>query len=75
MDWDLHAAERSRGDEIEAIVGFVSRHPNSYASLAVCRRALDSGLEAVDERVIEQLRAHLSQAPEDELDAYYSIVT
>jgi len=74
LDWDLRPAERSRSAEIEAIVDFVSRHRNSYASLAVCRRALDSGLEAVDDQVIEQLKAHLAQAPEDELDAYYSIV-
>lgn len=75
LDWELHAAERSRTDEIETIVEFVSRHRNSYASLAVCRRALDSGLDRVDDSVIEQLRAHLDQAPEEELDAYYSIVT
>jgi len=74
LDWDLRRPARSRSAEIEAIVDFVSRHRNSYASLAVCRRALDSGLEAVDDGVIEQLRAHLAQAPGEELDAYYSIV-
>ncbi len=65
---------RDRAQSVESIVDFISEHPNSYASLAVCRRALDSGIETVDESVIGALRTHLESAPEDEVDAYYSIV-
>lgn len=73
---DLHyGPELSRRDrEIDAILTFVSEHPNSYASLAVCRRALDSGIERVDGSVVSALKEHLEHAGDDEIDAYYSIV-
>lgn len=54
---------------------FVSAHPHSYASLAVCRRALDSGIGEIDRETLEQLRAYLEQAPDEEIAAYYSIIS
>lgn len=60
--------------EIEQIVNFVHDHPGSYASLAVCRRALDAELEQVTRAIVDDLRAHLEQAPDDEVNAYFSIV-
>lgn len=72
---EFYTPERDRGYSVNRIVSFVSEHPHSYASLAVCRRALDSGIEAVDGTVIDALRTHLADAPQDEIDAYYSIVT
>lgn len=65
---------RGREAEVRAILGFITHHPNSYASLAVCRRALDSGLERVDGSVINALEGHLQQAPDEEIQAYYSII-
>lgn len=65
---------RDREQSVASIVSFVTEHPNSYASLAVCRRALDGGIEAIDAAVINALRMHLEEAPENEVDAYYSIV-
>jgi len=75
-----HGASReseSHGREyaVASIMEFVSDHPHSYASLAVCRRALDSGIDRVDGGVIDALRSHLEGAPQNEIDAYYSIVT
>lgn len=74
MDYEIPGIERGRDHAVESILSFVSEHPNSYASLAVCRRALDSGIELVDRSVIDALRMHLEEAPQDEIDAYYSIV-
>lgn len=65
---------RGREAEIEAILGFISRHPHSYASLAVCRRALDSGIDRVDSAVIHDLDSYLQHAPDDEIQAFYSII-
>jgi hypothetical protein len=65
-------AERSL--EIERILDFVSTNRNSYASLAVCRRALDPGLEQVTRETVDELRNYLLQAPDAEIDAYYSVV-
>lgn len=53
---------------------FVRAHRNSYASLAVCRRALDQGLSEVTDPVIAQLEQYLAEAPDDEIEAYYTIV-
>lgn len=77
MDIHLHESADGRGreQEIDTILAFVSEHPHSYASLAVCRRALDSGIERIDGGVINALKSHLETAPAGELDAYYSIVT
>lgn len=74
MDLYQEPENGDREQEIEAIIAFVSEHPNSYASLAVCRRAVDSGIERVDGSVINALRSHLEEAPGNEIDAYYSIV-
>lgn len=74
MDLYQGSGERGREQEIDAIVSFVSAHPNSYASLAVCRRALDSGIERVDGSVVNALKEHLDRASDNEIDAYYSIV-
>lgn len=74
MELSREPVDRRREREIDAIVSFVSEHPNSYASLAVCRRALDSGIERVDGSVVNALKEHLESAADDEIDAYYSIV-
>lgn len=64
-----------RSHEIETICSFVQDHPYSYASLAVCRRAIDAELDQVTSSMVDELREHLAQAPDDEIGAYYSIVT
>lgn len=64
-----------RSHEIETICSFVQDHPHSYASLAVCRRAIDTELEQVTSSIVDELRDHLEQASDDEIGAYYSIVT
>lgn len=64
--------DREQG--IEEILRFVREHPESYASLAVCRRALDVGLERVTAPHIAELDTYLHQAPDDEIAAYYYIV-
>lgn len=63
-----------REREIEAICDFVARHRHSYASLAVCRRALDSDIDTITPNIISSLRVHLAQAPDEEIAAYYDIV-
>lgn len=64
-----------RLDEIDQILSFVGDHRESYASLAVCRRALDQGLASVTEPVLSELEHHLEQAPDDEVEAYYYIIS
>lgn len=75
MELDFGPRERGREADVEAIMEFVSAHPHSYASLAVCRRALDSGIGEIDRETLEQLRAYLKQAPDEEIAAYYSIIS
>lgn len=60
--------------KVHKIIDFVEQHRNSYASLAVCRRALDPGLEQVTVDTVSELRDYLTTAPNEEIDAYYSIV-
>jgi hypothetical protein len=63
-----------RDHEIRSILDFITQNRNSYASLAVCRRAVDPGLSLVTEEVINNLKEHLQQAPDREIEAYFSIV-
>lgn len=64
-----------RGQGIEEILQFIASHPESYASLAVCRRALDTGLDRVTGTTLEQLEHYLHGASDDEIEAYYSIIS
>ncbi|MGI6559649.1 MAG: hypothetical protein ACOX20_12210 [Limnochordia bacterium] len=64
--------ERER--RIEEIMQFIDENRESYASLAVCRRALERGLAAVDNEAIQRLEQRLQTIPEDELEAYYYII-
>ena len=75
LDFEMEPRERSKEADIEAIMAFVSAHPHSYASLAVCRRALDSGIGEIDGETLRELREHLESAPDDEVEAYYSIIS
>lgn len=59
---------------VQRILDFVGNHPESYASLAVCRRALDRGLEAVTSDTVHRLADYLAKASQDEVEAYYDIV-
>jgi len=63
-----------RDEEIAQILEFITEHPESYASLAVCRRALDVGLERVTAHTLRQLEQYLRQAPDDEIEAFHTIV-
>jgi predicted AAA+ superfamily ATPase len=63
-----------RGQQVDRIIDFVNSHPESYASLAVCRRALDPGLAQVNRSTIYDLAEYLEQASSEEIAAYYSIV-
>lgn len=63
-----------RTKEITAILDFVERNRSSYASLAVCRRAVDPDLEQVTPTTVGELRQRLNVAPDNEISAYYSIV-
>lgn len=63
-----------RNREIRSIVQFVNDNRESYASLVVCRRAIDSGLGEITDPIIHKLQEHLAVAPPEEIDAYYSIV-
>lgn len=77
LDFDFEMQPRKRGKkaDIEAIMAFVSTHPHSYASLAVCRRALDSGIHEIDGNTLQELHDYLNSAPDDEVEAYYSIIS
>lgn len=66
---------QQRGQEINEILRFIQDHPESYASLAVCRRALDGGLDRVTGETLLQLEAYLGVAPDDEIEAYYTIIS
>lgn len=64
-----------RGEGITEILRFIEEHPESYASLAVCRRALDGGLERVTGDTLTRLEEYLQAAPDDEIEAYYTIIS
>ena len=61
-------------EEIQKIISFIQQNPHSYASIAVCRRAVDSGISTVTNSVIEELKRQLIEADENEIEAYYTIV-
>lgn len=74
----MAASRRSPVDReavIQQIVSYLREHPESTASLAVCRRALGFEPERVDDRIRQRLESRLHEVPEGELEAYYYIVS
>ena len=65
----------ARQKVIERVLRYLAEHPESTASLAVCRRALGFEPERVDPATRAQLQDRLEQLPDDELEAYYYIVS
>ena len=66
----------ARGEGIADILRFIEDHPESYASLAVCRRALDGGLDRVTGATLAQLQQYLEdEAPDDEIEAFHTIIS
>ena len=66
-----HVSQRA----IERVLSYVREHPESTASLAVFRRALGVERERVDEEARGQLEIRLQQVPDEELEAFYYIVS
>lgn len=65
-----------RGEGIAEILRFIGDHPESYASLAVCRRALDGGLDRVTGNTLAELQQYLEDdASDDEIEAFYTIIS
>ncbi len=60
--------------QVATILDFIGNHPESYASLAVCRRAIDPGLAYISRDTLFELEDYLDEAPGEEIAAYYSIV-
>lgn len=82
MHWDElvdRPGRRVRPDRkavIEQVMTYVREHPQSFASLAVCRRALGSEPEGeVDQQTRARLEARLQSVSDDELEAYYYIIS
>lgn len=70
-----HEREPRRDEVIRQIVDYLRAHPESTASLAVCRRALGFQPEAVEPRIRDRLVARLQEMPDQELEACYYIVS
>lgn len=65
-----------RDVEIAEILRFIDSHPESYASLAVCRRALDGGLDRVTADTVARLQSYLEEyASDEEVEAFYTIIS
>lgn len=65
-----------RGEGIAEILRFIEDHPESYASLAVCRRALDGGLDRVTGATLADLQQYLEDdASDDEIEAFFTIIS
>ncbi|NLG69641.1 MAG: hypothetical protein GX496_08805 [Firmicutes bacterium] len=85
MDWHETPLRKDRGWSgppdrhavIQRVMTYVREHPQSFASLAVCRRALGSEPDEgqVDDETRARLEARLETIPDEELEAYYYIVS
>lgn len=64
-----------RQQAIGRILAYVREHPESTASLAVYRRALGEELGRIDDGARQVLESRLQQVPDEELEAFYYIVS
>ncbi|MGE5584818.1 MAG: hypothetical protein ACM309_04655 [Bacillota bacterium] len=64
----------TRDEQIEEIVGFVSRHKESQATRAVFGRILGRYDMEVGSESLRELRAGLDEASDEEVESLYYIV-
>lgn len=64
----------NRDQKIEEIVSFVDHYKDTIASKSVCARILGDKHIKIDNEVVNELRARLPNASEDELNACYYLV-
>ncbi|MGE5581525.1 MAG: hypothetical protein ACM3X9_03220 [Bacillota bacterium] len=63
----------ANSNKIEAIVNFVSKHPQSTASCRICREILGEAVERFNEEFAMELADGLSKRDEI-IDSYYSMI-
>lgn len=64
----------SKQTQIEAIVDFVARHPESLVSRRICRETLGSAVERINSRFTAELTSLLSQKDFARIDSYYTLI-
>jgi hypothetical protein len=60
--------------KIEAIVGFVTRRPQSTASRRICREVIGRGIERFNEEFAAELAVGLQEKDQTSIDSYYSLI-
>jgi hypothetical protein len=66
--------EMDESAKIEAIVSFVTRHPQSTASRRICREVVGRGAERFNEEFAMELAIGLQEKVETIIDSYYSLI-
>ncbi|TCL64734.1 hypothetical protein EDC14_101832 [Hydrogenispora ethanolica] len=64
----------SKQTQIEEIVNFVSKHPQTVASRRICREILGEALERFNTEFSQELEAKLHQSGDREIDSYYTLI-
>jgi translation elongation factor EF-Ts len=60
--------------QIEAIVNFVSKHPQSITSRRICREILGEGLERINQEFADELAAELKESDDSTIESYYYLI-
>jgi hypothetical protein len=60
--------------KIEAIAGFIIKHPETTASRRICREILGESLEHFNQEFAEELTHRLSGQNELQIESYYRMI-
>ncbi|HEX7712848.1 MAG TPA: hypothetical protein VF531_02405 [Bacillota bacterium] len=61
-------------NQIEAIVDFVGKHPQTVASRRICREVLGEGMERSNQEFSSELTSKLGSRDEEQISSYYYLI-
>jgi hypothetical protein len=60
--------------QIDAIINFVAKHPQTVASRRICREVLGESVERFNQEFASELETGLREADPVQINSYYSMV-
>lgn len=63
-----------QSSQINAIIDFIRKHPQSTTSRRICREILGTGLEKINQEFASELMEGLKRSDDHTIESYYYLI-